>query len=156
MPPSKACTFILVLALASVPGLAQGNQNPISVAISVHDSAGAQIPGAKVEIQASKLTLTTSSEGKAIASLAPGDYDIIASFPGFVPFRKQIKVAASGNQAVDFSLVVGGGSTVQVTPDPHQLVLIVEHSTVGVLKLEDFAKLPHKTVTFHNVHTNAD
>jgi len=51
---------------------------------------------------------------------------------------------------------VDGGGGVEITPDPHQLVFIVDHNKVGVLKLEDFAKLTQKTVTFHNVHTKAD
>jgi hypothetical protein len=153
--------LILILCTASLAARAAQQVAPLSLAaapvtIRVHDSTGAQIPGAKIDIQPSKLSLTGGNNGKTLTSLTPGRYDIVVSSQGFIPSRKEIEVASSGNPPIDFSLVVGGGSGVQVTPDTHQLAFIVDHNTVGILKLEDFAKLPQKTVTFHNVHTNAD
>lgn len=158
-PTHKA--VMLILCSASLAAKAAQQPAPLSlatapVAITVHDVTGAQIPGAKIDIQPSKLTLTAGSNGKTLTSLTAAHYDIVVSSQGYIPIRKEIEVASSGNPAIDSSLVVGGGGGVQITPDTHQLAFIVDHNTVGILKSEDLGKLPQKTVTFHNVHTKAD
>ncbi len=152
---------MLILCSAGLAARAAQQAAPLSlitapVAITVHDVTGAQIPGAKIDIQPSKLSLAANRDGKTLTSLTPGHYDIVVSSQGFIPTRKEIEVASSGNPAINFSLVVGGGGGVQISPDTHQLAFIVDHNTVGLLKQEDLAKLPPKTVTFHNVHTKAD
>ena len=153
---AKVASLIPIQSIVQLPVGSSASLDPVPVAVGVHDSTRAQIPEAKIEIQPSKLARTVRSEGQGFGNLTSGDYKIIACSSGFISFRKEIDVAPSESSAVDFSLVVGGGGGVETTPDPHQLVFIVEHNPVGILKPEDFAKLPHKTITFHNVHSKAD
>src|SRR5208337_4826485 len=92
---------------------------------TITDSSGAVIPNAEVTVTAlgtnASATSRTSSEGEYdIAPLAPGQYTLVASAPGFRRYSQRNIAVSSGVAAnVDVMLSVGSVSeTVEVSAEP--------------------------------------
>ena len=111
--------FLFVLLL----GLAQSLFAQITTSISgyVRDEAEAPLPGATVYLQSTTLGTTTNADGYfTIAGVAPGTYNLVASFVGFESQTKfNIQVKSVGNQLYSFTLIDATEQLegIEVTPD---------------------------------------
>ena len=161
------------LSIISTTASAQSNQSAatVPVKILVHDSSGAVIPNAEVRVSAPEASLTDAN-GQTVLNVPPGEYDLAAIGQGFFNSKKHVSVTASGGQTVDFSLQVAFGNGPVIGPvvsistnSPQIHSLIYPEGTLSIqtksgqpeiLNAANFRALPHKTVTFHNAHTNAD
>ena len=165
------------LAALSVACISLFAQSPsvvatVPVKITVHDPAGAVIPDAEVKVN-TPTAPSTDANGKTVLSLQPGEYDLLASARGFTTAKQHVRVLATGGQTIEFTLSVGGGwgpvvvandqrlqtstpGTFAIVGSPASLTITVTAQEPHALGVADFATLPHKTVTFHNVHTKAD
>jgi outer membrane receptor protein involved in Fe transport len=89
--------FFLILFLLSLCHGTASAQQPKPVSGTVTDSAGAAIPGAKIEFRAngSILIATTDDSGHFSLQPAAGDGRLLVSMPGFSPYSVDIKAHAS-------------------------------------------------------------
>src|SRR5690349_8129316 len=110
--------FLLFVLLLPSTALAQG-----SISGLVKDTTGAVLPGVTVEaaspvlIEKLRTTVSDSSGRYQIIDLRPGSYTVTFTLPGFNTVKRDgVKVAGSGNVAVDADLRVGAlEETVTVT-----------------------------------------
>src|SRR5579872_4352209 len=109
--------IVFITALCLVSGaLAQQTTGTLRGVLT--DDSGAVIPAANVSLAGngvSKTAQTQADGGYSFVGLAPGDYTVSVSFPGFANFSKAVSVTA--------------GSTVQV---PVQMALATEKQSVSV------------------------
>ena len=165
---------VLCLSVGPAVAFAQvvDGQN-IPIQIVVKDSTGAAVPNAEVRVDAPEAPLTDRS-GQTILSLPSGTYDLSAGAQGFVTAKRRVVITSGGHPAVTFDLSVDtGGGPVVVAEDPRTQIqtttpaptTLVNNSTLTLVlpgehpqsfNAADIAALPHKNVTFHNVHTNVD
>jgi len=124
-----------VLALA-LCGVAPCQEFRGTISGVVTDPTGATIPGAKVlatEVRTgTKSPTVADSAGQyAIPFLAPGDYQISATMPGFKEFiRKDIHLGSGDHPVIDMRLDVGDTSqAVEVTADAP--LLNTENASLG-------------------------
>jgi hypothetical protein len=89
---------------------------------NINDASGAVVPGAVVEVTQqqtglTRRTITDSSGHYSLSTLAPGDYDIRVSAPGFKTFaRTGVPVTLNTVSRVDAALELGQvNQTVEVT-----------------------------------------
>jgi len=159
------------LALANLAGLAQANQKAVPIGILVQDSSGAAIPNAMVKVSTAEASLT-GADGETVLHLPPGEYDLVASSPGFMVARKRVLVSGSESGLVELVLPVGHSSGPVVVLNPvsqlqtssNAVTAVVGADHTLVVKVKEsqsltptaFAALPHKSVTFRNGHTNKD
>jgi len=140
------CFLPILAALAASTAPAQSASGAVKGTLT--DNSGAIIPGAAVAIQSSgaqKTMLTGNDGGFAFSGLAPGQYTVSVTFPGFAPFSKSVSVTGGGTVQLPISLTLGSekqeitvqgeaGPTVSVEPD--------NNATALVLKGDDLAALP--------------
>ena len=128
----------LVLFILSVLLATAVHAQTITAALSgtIHDPAGAAVPGATVRIISSttnvETTVTTNAEGVYQApSLPPGQYLVRASAQGFkIAVRNEVKLEVSQQATLDLTLEVGSVSeSVDVTA--HADVVDATTSSVG-------------------------
>jgi hypothetical protein len=109
---------ILATFLIAIPGLAQfsgGLQG------TVQDTSGGSVPSATVTLTNvdTKVSQTTSSNASGVyrfTSLAPGNYEVTASAPGFGPTGSNLTLNTDETRNVPITLAVGSVATqVQVT-----------------------------------------
>ncbi|MEP6706645.1 MAG: TonB-dependent receptor [Pyrinomonadaceae bacterium] len=112
-------SFIFVLLILWLFGFgspllrAQGSATTATLSGSVHDAAGASIPGATIALR--NLTtnqtrnLTSEADGTYRANgLAVGDYEIKAQATGFGPYlNPKVTLALGRNTSLDISLAAG-------------------------------------------------
>jgi TonB-dependent receptor len=61
----------------------------------VVDSSGAVLPGAKLELQPSGLTVVSDANGQfTITNVIPGDYTLTVNYVGFAPYSQQLTLTA--------------------------------------------------------------
>ena len=89
---------VLIFVLTSKSLYAQDSGATLSG--TVEDSAGKVVPNAAVSIKnvssgQSGATPTDASGNYSVANLAPGDYDLTVSAPGFLPFVQRVTVGIS-------------------------------------------------------------
>lgn len=113
----------------------------------VTDNSGAVVPAATVTLtgNGSEKSAQTQADGSyAFQGLAPGQFTVRMSYPGFAPFEKAVAVSA-GTLQVPIQLALSaekqevtveevGGPTVSVEPD--------NNATALVLKGDDLEALP--------------
>ena len=113
--------FFLLFALPLCLAPAVFAQVTTSISGFVKDEADAPLPGATVYLQNTTLGSTTDANGfYTIAGVAPGTYNLVASFVGFEPQTKfNIQVKSVGNQQYVFTLIEATEQLegVVVTPD---------------------------------------
>ena len=97
--------FVIVLALALVPGLAQAQSTGVIAGV-VRDTSGGAVPGATVHVvnEDSKAASDAVSDGQgaySVTGLAAGRYRVEASLDGFETNVRQVTVAAGQTASVD-------------------------------------------------------
>lgn len=159
---SLICVVLLLAIHPSRPSLAQQNVS-IPVVIQVTDPAGAPIPYAQIQMipspQPTSEALEADAKGQALVNLKPGGYCIAIASQGFMKLEDHFEVA--GPKTISFKLSVGGCTEcVTVTPTTANSLLLRVVPSHGIKPLvitpANLAAMPHKTITFHNVHTSAD
>jgi hypothetical protein len=112
------------------------------------DDSGGVIPAASVSLTgrgAAKTAQTQADGTYTFTAVAPGDYTVTISFPGFQPFSKPVTVTAGGTVQVPIQLALKvekqeimvqgeAGPTLSVEPD--------NNATQLVIKGEDLQALP--------------
>ncbi len=119
---TKYVTGALLALCLAVPVFSQEFRGTIGGAVT--DPAGARIPAAKIVATETSTgtkvqTVSDSSGQYTLPFLAPGDYDISVTSPGFKEYvRKAIHVGSGDHPQIDFKLEVGNATqTVEVTAD---------------------------------------
>jgi iron complex outermembrane receptor protein len=115
--PRRPWTFLLVLALAAGPALAQSTGTISGV---VHDASGAGIPGATITFtnQATGATqaATSGPDGSFSAKLPAGTYTALVSLAGFgKQTRRDLKLDANGAVTAEFTLEARLSEEITVT-----------------------------------------
>src|ERR1035441_6150679 len=141
--------FILVLlavALTVYPASAQQKTGIVKGTLT--DDSGAVIPAAAVSLTAGGTRKTVQAQADGVYTfigLAPGDYTVGVTFPGFSPFSKLVTVSAGGTVQLPIQLSISTekeeitvkgepGASVSVEPD--------NNATALVIKGEDLMALP--------------
>jgi hypothetical protein len=112
------------------------------------DDSGAVIPAATISITGNGATKTvqTQADGSySTVGLAPGQYTVRVSYPGFVPVDKTVAVNAGGSVQVMIQLAVKAEKqevTVAAEAGPSVSVEPDNNATALVLKGEDLMALP--------------
>ena len=71
------------------------------------DSAGAVLPGARIDLQPGAATAVTSGQGEFnVSDLPAGEYTITVHYVGFTPFSTKVTVVAGQSARVDAKLQV--------------------------------------------------
>jgi hypothetical protein len=171
----------LLLAMRSEDLLSAQEKAPVPVTFKVTDETLAPIPDAQVKIVPSPVHFPaeqhTDSAGVLAMELSPGNYRVSADSSGFFSLTKEIEVRDSKAQIFQLSLRVWScppGPCITVLTSPS---INPEISAVSTVLPEDRAtdsltitagqksktidiavlkSMPHKTVTIHNPHENAD
>jgi hypothetical protein len=153
----------LLLAMRSEDLLSAQEKAPVPVTLLVVDPSGASIPYAQIQMipspQSTSEPLETDAKGRAVVNLKPGGYCIAITSQGFVKLEDHFEV--SGPKIISFKLAVGGCTecidVIPTTADSLLLRVVPSHGIKPVvLTLASLKSLPHKTVTVHNPHANAD
>jgi len=134
---SARVSFAIVLLLCSaITAIAQAGRGGISGLVA--DTTGAIIPGAKVTLQnhATGLKLSTVASGAGLysfVSLAPGTYEVSATFKGFeTSVQKNVGVSVDQVTTVNLALTIGNVNEVVIVTENSSLVE-TSNSTVGQL-----------------------
>jgi TonB-dependent receptor len=83
------------------------------------DTAGAVLPGAKVQVEPGNVSVVTNQVGEfTVINLVPGEYTVTVNYVGFLPYSADVKVTAGQAIRVDAVLKVEGkGEAVTVVSD---------------------------------------
>jgi hypothetical protein len=97
----------LALLAGAIPASAQGTR--ATVAGTVKDSRGTALPRVTVTVRskesgAERQAVTAPDGTFTVGGLAPGVYQISVQDPGFVPFQREVTVAAGERTALDIAL----------------------------------------------------
>jgi len=97
----------LALLPAAIPAFAQGAR--ATVAGTVKDSRGSALPRVTVTVRnkesgAERQAVTAPDGTFAVGGLAPGVYQISVQDTGFVPFQREVTVAAGERTALDIAM----------------------------------------------------
>src|SRR5271157_3863546 len=140
--------FLLLLsALAVFSFTAPAQQATATIKGTLTDDSGAVIPAARVALVSNGTTKTTQTQGDGgynFAGLAPGQYTVSISFPGFAAFSKTITVSAGGTIQVPIQLAIRAekqevtvqdeaGPSVSVEPDSNATALVIKGSDLESL-----------------------
>ena len=112
------------------------------------DDSGAVIPAAKVTLTGSGPTRTAQTQADGtytFQGLAPGQYAVHVTFPGFAPVNKPVTIAAGANLVMPIQMNISAEKqevTVQGEPGPSVSVEPDNNATALVLRGEDLAALP--------------
>jgi hypothetical protein len=92
------CSVLIVLLAVVAPALAQQSGVPITVSGVVQDDTGGVLPHAQIElVNGTGTVIATTSTDEAgrftFTSVAPGQYDVRASFPAFKAGNAHLRVA---------------------------------------------------------------
>jgi TonB-dependent receptor len=100
-----AAVVSLFLMTSTWPAFAQTGKGTLSG--RVVDSAGAVLPGARVELQPRGESVVTSGQGEfTISDLPAGEYTVTIHYVGFSPFTTQVTVTAAQVARLDAMLKV--------------------------------------------------
>ena len=137
---------LLAVALTVYPASAQQRTGIIKGTLT--DDSGAVIPAAVVTLTAGATRKTVQAQVDGVYTfigLAPGDYTVSVTFPGFSPFSKLVTVSAGGTVQLPIQLSIRSekeeitvkgepGASVSVEPD--------NNATALVIKGDDLMALP--------------
>jgi hypothetical protein len=136
-----------VLDSQGQPAAANGKIDPSQLSGTVVDTSGAVIAGATVQVLSAdgsvQKTAQSETNGSFILSgLAPGNYRLVVSNPGFEAKEILVTIGTAGAPAqLRVSLVVGAVSTtINVRGREDELIGIAESSTqgtVGAMEIQD-------------------
>ena len=140
------CTLTLAAALVVASAVAQPGTGILRGTMT--DDSGGVIPAANVTLTGKGVNRTaqTQVDGSYVfQGLAPGQYNVVVSFPGFAPINKPVNVAAGSNVVVPIQMVVAASKQEITVADQSTTALSVEpdnNATALVLRGEDLAALP--------------
>ena len=99
-----------LLMLPAVSLLAQNQKGTLNGVVT--DTAGAALPGARVELRSTPaLTVTSNSSGQfSFVNLAPGQYTIVVSYVGFATKSDTVSVAPGNAATITEQLSVANAS----------------------------------------------
>jgi Carboxypeptidase regulatory-like domain len=140
--------FFAFLLAALLTTAAFGQSGTGTVKGTLADESGAIIPAATVTITGSggARTAQTQADGTySFSNLAPGQYTVTLSYPGFAPFSHAVTLAAGATVQVPIQLALSAevqkvtvsaetGATVSVEPENNAAALVI--------KGEDLQSLP--------------
>lgn len=96
MAALAAWAIVVPITRQSASAEAQKTQGESGVDLLVVDPQGAVCAGAQIELtadpNAAALRLKTDQDGKARIQAAPGEYSLKISLPGFLDYKKRLKV----------------------------------------------------------------
>ena len=136
---------ILALAAVFVCGGLHAQQSTGTIKGVLTDDSGAVIPAAPLVISgngANRAAQTQADGRYTVNGLAPGQYSVKVSFPGFAPVSKVVDVTAGGTAQVPIQLQVvaekqevtvqaEGGPTVSVESDNNATALVLKGERPG-------------------------
>jgi len=102
------CLFVIsmVLLTSADAQTARG-----AVAGRVTDTSGAVLPGAKVALQPSGLTVVSDANGQfIITNVVPGDYTLTVNYVGFAPYSQQLTLTAGQVNRISAAMKVANAS----------------------------------------------
>src|SRR4029077_14411755 len=102
-------SFVVILAISHALWLPSvgAQEAKGSIAGTVKDSSNSALTGALVELQPGDRRAVSDDQGQyRITDLAPGEYALTASYLGYSPFTKTVKVDAGQVANVDAALTV--------------------------------------------------
>lgn len=104
------CSLLVVLFAVVTPAFAQQPASPVTVSGVVQDDTGGVLPHAQIELVNSAgtvvATASTDESGRfTLTGVAPGQYDVRASFPAFKPGSVHVRVA--GRNPAPLKIVLG-------------------------------------------------
>jgi hypothetical protein len=140
------CTLTLAAALVVAGAVAQTGTGTLRGTMT--DDSGGVIPAANVTLTGKGVNRTaqTQVDGSYVfQGLAPGQYSVVVSFPGFAPVNKPVNVTAGSNVVVPIQMVVAASKQEITVADQSTTALSVEpdnNATALVLRGEDLAALP--------------
>ncbi len=143
----RFCFLCLTAALAVSLATAQSTVTGTVKGVLTDDS-GAIIPAAPVVLSGNGVqrTAQTQADGSyTFAGLAPGQYTVKATYPGFNAFQKTVAVSSANTVQVPIQLSVAAEKqqvTVQAEAGPSVSVEPDNNATALVIKGEDLASLP--------------
>ena len=144
----------VVALLIATPPIVRAQIAGAEITGAVADQAGAAVPGATVTVSnvatdQTRLTASTDEGMYAVAGLAPGEYRVEITLPGFKTVRRNgIRVATGEKARLDVRLTVGGVQEV-VTVVADTPALRAETASLGtVVEHEQVVQLPLNGRTF--------
>ena len=138
----------MLLAAALLLASAAAQQTVGTVKGVLTDDSGAIIPAANVTLNGNGVTrkAQTQSDGSyTFVGVAPGQYTVNVTFPGFSPVNKPVVVTGGGTVQVPIQLAVTVEKqevTVQAEAGPSVSVEPDNNATALVIKGDDLAALP--------------
>ncbi len=142
----RSCSIVLAVALTVWSALAQ--QTGGTLRGTMTDDSGAVIPAATITLTGAGTTKTaqTQADGTYVfQGLAPGQYTVHVTFPGFAPVNTPVTIAAGGSLVVPIQMNVSAEKqevTVKAEAGPSISVEPDNNATALVLRGEDLAALP--------------
>ena len=139
--------ILIALALACAPAVAQAQVDRATLTGVVTDPSGALVPAAPLTVThlatgGEFKTVTTQDGVFLVVNLAPGEYLVEASAPGFQRFAQTILLEVGTRARLDIALPVGGLSEV-VQVQAVAPLLDTQSAVVGsVVSQNEVANLP--------------
>lgn len=138
----------VLLILISFAGIASAQQSITSATLSGHllDQNGAAVLG--VDVNA--LSLATNRNQVSVSDnegryrfpiLAPGDYRITASAPGFASYSRELTVAVGQNLVLDITFEVSGGTNI-VQAEAAPVIELAKTQIAEAVSPEEVSQLP--------------
>jgi len=93
----------ILVSLLLIPGLAMAQQGTVTGTV-VDEETGETLPGASVQIPAEGVGAATDSEGQFSFRVAPGDYELRASFVGYQDATRNISVSQGSTTQIRVQL----------------------------------------------------
>jgi hypothetical protein len=137
---------ILIGLLAANAAWAQALSGTITGVVT--DNSGAVVPAAAVSITSGKTQKTAQTQtdgGYTFSGLAPGQYTVHFTYPGFKPFEQAVTVTAGNTVRLPIQLELSAEKqevTVEAEPGPTVSVEPDNNATALVLKGDDLEALP--------------
>ena len=147
MGKTRRILFFLLVAMLGAIGLAAQTATG-GVRGVLMDDSGAVIPAASVSVTGAGVAKTPQTQGDgtfSVLGLAPGQYTVSVTYPGFAPFSKAVNVGASAPVQMTIRLAVSAEKqevTVQADAGPSVSVEADNNASAIVMKGEDLEALP--------------
>ena len=112
------------------------------------DDSGAVVPAANVTLTGAGVNKTAQTQADGtytFSGVAPGQYHVKATFPGFAPVDMPVTVGAGANLSVPIQLSIATGKQEITVAEAANTAVSVEpdnNATALVLKGDDLAALP--------------
>jgi hypothetical protein len=142
--------FVVLILLVAAAALADAPRTGIVTGVVV-DPQGAAMPGATVQLQGERgsMTAVTDAEGGfRFAFILPGAYAVRADLAGFQPVQGEITVSAGGRANVELQLSEAMGAEIMVTGEV-PLVNKYDVTAGGTVTTEELEMVPRVDRNFN-------